>query len=145
MNDKMMKMLMSKKKEGKDLSDTDKKSKLEALMGMKSMASDMMSDKLKGLKKVTVASNDPQGLKSGLDKAKEMIEGSPEEEMSEDPSEEKAEMPDEMKSDMDYKRDAVNSDEVDQVLEAANCHSPEEIEELISKLQAKKDEMIHKS
>lgn len=139
MNDKMMQMLMARKKEGKDLSAPDKKAKLEALTGMKSMASDMMSDKLKGLKKVTVASNDPQGLKSGLEKAKEMIEGSPEEEASESPSEEHKE--DSMMSSDEEQNE--QPDEYDQLLE--KCDSPEEIDELIAKLQAKKEEMQHNS
>ena len=42
--------------------------------------------KVKGLKKVTVASNDEQGLKSGLDKAKEMLQKH-EGEMKDDSSE----------------------------------------------------------
>lgn len=33
----------------------------------------MLSDKMKNLKKVTVASNSPEGLKAGLDKAKEIV------------------------------------------------------------------------
>lgn len=77
MHDKMMKMLMGKKKEGKTLSDSEKKSKLQALGGMRDMASQMMGDKLKNLKKVTVASNSQPGLKEGLHKAEDLISQNP--------------------------------------------------------------------
>lgn len=80
MHDKMMKMLMGKKKEGKTLSDSEKKSKLQALGGMRDMASQMMGDKLKNLKKVTVASNSPDGLKKGLHQAEDLVDQSPQDE-----------------------------------------------------------------
>lgn len=80
MHDKMMKMLMAKKREGKTLSDSEKKSKLQALGGMRDMASQMMGDKLKSLKKVTVASDSKPGLKEGLHKAEDLISQSPDDE-----------------------------------------------------------------
>jgi hypothetical protein len=43
-------------------------------MGMKDLANAHMGGKLKNLKKVTVASDSPQGLKAGLNKAKEMTD-----------------------------------------------------------------------
>lgn len=76
MSDKMMKMMMNKKKQGKSLSDSEKKSKLEALMGMKGLADSHMGNKLKNLKKVTVASNSPEGLKAGLHKAEDLADQS---------------------------------------------------------------------
>jgi len=76
MHDKMMKMLMSKKKQGKTLSDSDKKAKLSALEGMRSLAHDAMSSKLKNLKKVTVASDSKPGLKAGLHKAEDLLDQS---------------------------------------------------------------------
>lgn len=78
MHDKMMKMLMKKKQEGKGLSDSDKKAKLEALGGMRDMAHQMMGSKLKNLKKVTVASDSKPGLKEGLQKAEGMLDKGPE-------------------------------------------------------------------
>lgn len=77
MHDKMMKMLMSKKKEGKTLSDSEKKSKLQALTGMRDMATHMMGDKLKNLKKVTVAAQNKPDLKKGLHQAEDLIDQSP--------------------------------------------------------------------
>lgn len=76
MSDKMMKMMLSKKKHGKELSDGEKKSKLEALMGMKDLANSHMGNKLKNLKKVTVASDSPEGLKAGLHKAEDLADQS---------------------------------------------------------------------
>jgi hypothetical protein len=56
------------------LSDGEKKAKLQALMGMKDLANSHMGNKLKNLKKVTVASNSPEGLKAGLHKAEDMAD-----------------------------------------------------------------------
>lgn len=84
MSDRMMKMMMNKKKQGKSLSDSEKKSKLEALMGMKQLADSHMGNKLKNLKKVTVASNTPEGLKAGLHKAEDMAEQDPSDEAASD-------------------------------------------------------------
>jgi len=58
----------------KKLGDLERIAKMDVLKGISGLASDAMSNKLKdGLKKVTVASNSPEGLEKGLDKAKEMI------------------------------------------------------------------------
>lgn len=66
--------MMNKKK----LNPKEIKAKMQALDELFNMASDMESDDidsdLKGIKKVTVASNDPEGLKEGLEKAEEMVE-----------------------------------------------------------------------
>lgn len=66
--------MLNKKKQGNELSDSEKKSKLEALMGMKDLAMSHMGNKLKNLKKVTVASDSPQGLKAGLHKAEDLAD-----------------------------------------------------------------------
>lgn len=84
MHDKMMKMLMGKKKEGKTLSDADKKAKLQALGGMRDMASQMMGSKLKNLKKVTVASDSKPGLQKGLNQAQDLVDQSPQDDEAPD-------------------------------------------------------------
>ena len=62
--------------------------KLKMLQELKKMASDMLGGDLKskmdGMKKVTVASTDKEGLAKGLDKAKKMVAG-------QDPATEEAE------------------------------------------------------
>ena len=96
-----------KKKDG--MSDNEKQAKMDAISGLRDVASNAMKHKLDGLKKVTVASDSPKGLEKGLDIAKKLAghmpnkeeasegEGdmSPEElsshEASESPSEESSE------------------------------------------------------
>jgi hypothetical protein len=91
--------LLKKKAEEQAHSPVDS-SKMEAKAAaiknlMEEMKSLMGSDLKDGLKKVTVASDSPEGLKAGLDKAKEIasgnisdefpMEGSEEEEVGESP------------------------------------------------------------
>lgn len=67
------KLLESKKKKGDVLSPLEAKAKMSALGDLKE---DMMGselDKLKGLKKVTIASNTPKGLEKGINMAKEIV------------------------------------------------------------------------
>lgn len=93
----------------------EKKAKKGVLSDIMKEMSGMMAEPMKGLKKVTVAAKDQEGLEKGLEKAKELIKGeepcpecekmmegscpkcsemseeSDEEESSEEPSEEKSE------------------------------------------------------
>lgn len=71
------KLLAKKKAEGKKLSSMEKKGKEETLQSLIDDMMGMDGDKVKGLKKVTVASNSPKGLEKGLDKAKELIGNAP--------------------------------------------------------------------
>lgn len=71
MMDKFKKMMMKKAKEGKFLSDSDKEAKMDILSELKELASDAMGS---DLKKVTVAADSAEGLKAGLEKAKEVVE-----------------------------------------------------------------------
>jgi len=57
----------------KKLSDIEKKASSKVLGELRSHAQSMMNDKMKGLKKVTVASNTKEGLKEGLNKAEEIL------------------------------------------------------------------------
>lgn len=62
----------------KKLSPLEQKSKMDVVKNLRDMASQSMSDRLGDLKKkVTVASDSDEGLKHGLEKAKEIV-GSPE-------------------------------------------------------------------
>ena len=112
-------------KDKKKMNPNEQKAKLKALGAANGMASDMLKDHLKGLKKVTVASDSKEGLKKaedivGKDKnpfAKSEDE-SPEHEDSESGSEEEYE------------------DASDDIL--AQCDTEDEINELIAKLEEKK-------
>jgi|GEM_PF-5187692 hypothetical protein len=64
----------------KKISGNAQKAKLTALREANKMARDMMKEDLSGLKKVTIASDSKEGLKAGLEKAEEMMEGGEEEE-----------------------------------------------------------------
>lgn len=117
---KMLEKLLEKKKGEKPISKEYKDSKMSVLKALHDEMSRMMGDDLKGLKKVTVASDDKEGLEEGLDKAKDLIasgELSPME--SEQESEESSE---EEKSDEE-------------------C-TPAELDEKIKKLQELKAKMM---
>ena len=133
--------LMKKKmQEGKQMDPLEKDAKLKAVHEMRKMATDEMSEPLKHLKKVTVASNDPEGIKMGLDKAKEMLghgsmeeEGSPEEEASESPHEEQME---DMHPEMEMSEGEGSEKEEEQM-------SPEELQAKIEELQMMLKEKQH--
>lgn len=65
---------MMEKKKGSKMDDLEKDSKMKAVCAMKEMAEQAMSEKLGGLKKVTVASDSEEGLKEGLEKAEDVVE-----------------------------------------------------------------------
>lgn len=69
---KLLNRLMEKKGKS-DMSDEYVGTKRDTLKELIGQMSDMMSEPLKGLKKVTVASDSPEGLEKGLDKAQELL------------------------------------------------------------------------
>ncbi len=74
MMDKFDKLL---EKKGKKISPLEQKAKMDVLSDLKGQASDMMGEKLGGIKKVSVAAPDKEGLKEGLEKAEELLEEMP--------------------------------------------------------------------
>jgi len=87
-----LKSLLAKKmKEQKEpMPENRKEAKMSVLNELKKLMDDKLAGDLKGLKKVTVASDSKEGLKEGLEKAEEVLEKSPEmgmEEESEDEEE----------------------------------------------------------
>jgi hypothetical protein len=69
----------------KEMSPMEKEAKLGIMKDIQGMASKAMGSKLDGLKKVTVASDSKEGVSHGLEKAKDLIEGSADEESGESP------------------------------------------------------------
>ena len=67
------KLLMKKHGEGKVLGKAAAKAKSSVLEDLMSDMFDQDGDKVKGLKKVTIASNTAKGLKKGVEKAEEML------------------------------------------------------------------------
>lgn len=70
---KFKELLKKKLEEGKVLSGDKKKAKCEMLDELDGITKNAMSDKLKGMKKVTVASPTSEGLEKGLEMAKEKV------------------------------------------------------------------------
>lgn len=128
--------MFDKKKKGPMLSDNERNAKMSVLKDLRNQASQSMGNRLKDMKKVTVSAPDEQGIKAGLEKAKELIagkhgepmEGSPEEEGSESPLEEELE---EAHGDISPDEDDVPG-------------TPEEIDEKIKELLALKDRLLEK-
>lgn len=85
--------MFEKKKKGEgEMHPSMKKAKMGVLKHLSDMASEAMGGKLHGLKKVTVASDSEEGLKHGMEKAKDIVEGGlPEAEESESPEMEESE------------------------------------------------------
>lgn len=79
------KLIAKKKSEGKKLSGAEKKGKEDTLSSLIDDMMGMDGDKVKGLKKVTIASDTSKGLKKGVEKAEEMLDegGMSDEEMPE--------------------------------------------------------------
>lgn len=84
--------------EKKEKQSMDKLAKMDMLKALRKMAMDMINeggqDEEEMLQKVTVAAKDKEGLKKGLEKAEDVLEGMPEgesEEMDEMDSEESPE------------------------------------------------------
>lgn len=69
MHDKFKKMLAKKK----DLPDHEKKAKMDVIGALRDDMHEEMKKKLPSMKKVSVASDSPEGLKAGLDKAKQIV------------------------------------------------------------------------
>ena len=127
------KLMAKKSKEGKKLSGAEKKGKEDTLQSLIDDMMDMDSGKVKGLKKVTVASDSPKGLSKGLEKAKELIGDAPtggleDEEMPEGEEMMEEEMPEgEESSEMESEEAEDESLDTEEEIEA-------EIEKLKEKL-----------
>jgi hypothetical protein len=102
-----------KKKKESGMKDIEKTAKTSVIQALRDMAEGEMSGKLKGLKKVTVASDSEHGLEKGLEKAKEIMGMSDDTETEEDGIED-AEMPEMPVADDD---DALPEDELNAKLE----------------------------
>lgn len=71
--DKLQSLIDKKKKEGKTLSPMDAAARHSVLGGLMGELDGEDAKKVKGLKKVTVASDDKNGLEKGLDTAKKLV------------------------------------------------------------------------
>lgn len=136
---KFEKLLEKKMKDKKShLDENSSKAKMSVLSNLKDDMAEMMKDRLHdGLKKVTVASDSPEGIKAGLDKAKQIVgEMSPakaekEAHEAEEGEEEGAEHEAAESPEMEEKEHEGDEEEM----------SEEELDAKIKKLMAKKAKM----
>jgi hypothetical protein len=130
----LQKLMAKKKQEGKKLSPMEKKGKEDTLQSLIDDMMDMDGDKVKGLKKVTVASNSPKGLSKGLEKAKELIGEAPTGGLEDEEMPEGEEMMEEESSE-DESEESPEMEESEH--EEEGSESPEELEAEIEKLKEK--------
>jgi Ran GTPase-activating protein (RanGAP) involved in mRNA processing and transport len=116
-----------------DKGDVLSKSHAKAKSGiLQDLMDDMMGmegDKVKGLKKVTVASNSPKGLEKGLEKAKEIVGDAP---MAED-----EEMPEGEEMAEGEEHEAEESPEMEVAEEESEEKEVEDLKAEIEKLKEK--------
>jgi len=128
------------------MSDMKLQAKLKAIQMMRDAADGEMKNRIKnGIKKVSVMSDSSEGLKAGLDKAKELT-SKPDlmSHLAEAAGNDSEESPDEMEDSEMPKHDEASEEEtpeeeageskIDEIVEEVD---PSEIEELIKKLQEK--------
>ena len=141
--DKFKQMLQMKAKDAKPMSNLEKNAKLKAVHQMRKMATDEMSEPLKNLKKVTVASNEPEGLKMGLEKAKQMLGHDPEMEQMEEETGEDLDHDNEEGEDPAHQMKVMGHEEGSPEEEASESPEEEKAEEEMSpeELQAKIHEL----
>jgi hypothetical protein len=155
MNEKIMKLIMEKKKNKASQMTKPEASAKESVLGdLKGMMDKMGSEKVKGLKKVTVASTDEAGLKKGLAKAEDMIDkkksisdmmkeaeaGDDSEEKDETENEKLLELLDPNAEASEPEHEGMESDEM-----MAECKTPEEVDAKIAKLLKLKEELNKKA
>ena len=119
----------------KKLSPIEQKSSKTVLDALRKETSGMMKGKMDGLKKVSVASNTPEGLKKGLDLAKKIAGKSEEDSEPADLLDEGAEDAEELAESPEMEAsEQADGSEVEGLTAEEEAMSPEEIDHLISKL-----------
>lgn len=138
-NDMFKKLVEKKKAEGKGFSPVEKEASDNVLSDLMHFLSGMEGEKVKGLKKVTVASPDQAGLQAGLDKAKDLVSQSDDSSDDSDDESQDDESSDEGQED-DGSGGEDHEDPVAQELadhEQHDAESEDEIKQQIAELQAK--------
>lgn len=123
MNDMMKKLLDSKKQKGM-LSDDEASAKMSVLKNLRGKSDASAADRLKGMKKVSVMSDSEEGLEQGLEKAKEIIDSHPTQ--IQEPEMEQEKMTHDLLNDL-------------------SSLSEEDVDDLLERLMAKKEELSRES
>lgn len=134
MHSKLHSLMKKKADKGDVLSKSHAKAKSGILQELMDDMMGMEGEKVKGLKKVTVASNSPKGLEKGLDKAKEIVGHAP---MADEEMHEGEEMPEGEES---AEHEAEESPE----MEVAEHEGEEPKEEEIADLKAEIEKLKEK-
>jgi len=134
------KLMAKKKSEGKKISGAEKKGKEDTLQSLIDDMMGMDGEKVKGLKKVTVASNSPKGLSKGLEKAKELIGDAPTGGL-EDGEEEMPEGEEMMEEEMPEGESEESPEMESEEAEDESLDTEEEIEAEIEKLKEKLEKL----
>ena len=134
----LQKLMAKKKSEGKKLSGAEKKGKEDTLQSLIDDMMGMDGEKVKGLKKVTVASNSPKGLSKGLDKAKELIGDAPTGGLEDEEMPEGEEM---MEEEMPEGESEESPEMESEEAEDESLDTEEEIEAEIEKLKEKLEKL----
>lgn len=69
----MFEKMMGEKGKTTDSDEMKKKAKMDMVRELRKLATDAMSNDMKDMRKVSVMAKDEEGLKMGLDKAKEIL------------------------------------------------------------------------
>lgn len=118
------------------MEDLKKKAKLGVLGEIRGLASKLMQDGLSGkMQKVMVAAQDKEGLKEGLEKAKDVLDQMPK----------KDENPEEMMEGSDYEESQESPEEESSEQESDQEMSVEDIEQQIKELEKKKLALMKKA
>lgn len=128
----LKKIIEKKKKEGKTLSPVHKQARNTVLEDLMDHLGEMGLDKVKGLKKITVASDSKEGLAKGLDKATEMVEKSPMDAMEDEDVSDHGANESEEESEESPEHEMAEEEESEESPE-----SEEEIKQKIAELEAK--------
>jgi hypothetical protein len=131
------KLMAKKKAEGKKLSPMEKKGKEDTLSSLIDDMMGMDGDKVKGLKKVTVASNSPKGLSKGLEKAKELIGNAPTGGLEDEEMPEHSEEGESMEEESAESPEMEAEEEAEGTEEEPSEESADDIEAEIEKLKEK--------
>jgi len=129
MYSKLHSLMKKKADKGDVLSKSHAKAKSGILQDLMDDMMGMEGDKVKGLKKVTVASNSPKGLEKGLEKAKEIVGDAP---MAED-----EEMPEGEEMAEGEEHEAEESPEMEVAEEEGEEKEVEDLKAEIEKLKEK--------
>ena len=127
----------------KSLSESEKKAKMTALKEAHGMASDMLKHKVKGLKKVTIASDSEEGIKKGIEKAGEAfgMRKSEDQDMDESESEDQ-EMGEQESEDQEMgERDEAEASEYEDQQEESQPMSVAKINAKIEELMKLKEKL----